>query len=195
MADRVVYDRAIVLFFSPSVALALSIALTSAAPPPTVAQPAPPSGVVFPHEERGACPFACCPAGRWIARSPLTVRRARAVDAPPAFTLDAGEAVEGVDGVLVTLRPGRARALTGVELGGVRVGKDEEVLVLGHSGAGALRLVAHGRVVVTGPAPGAARFRLLAEPRTVSWVQVRNRQGETGWSNEPERFDGTAGCG
>jgi len=182
-----------VLFASPSLAFALGLALAGPAPPPAIAQPAPPSGLVFPHEERGACPFACCRAGRWVARGPLTVRRARAADAPAAFALDAGEAVDGVDAVVVTLRPGRARALAAVTLGGVRVDKNEEVAVLSHAGAGALRLVARGRVVSA--APGGKDFRLLSEPLTVSWVQVRNRRGETGWSDEPERFDGAAGCG
>ena len=31
---------------------------------------------------------------------------------------------------------------------------------------------------------------VLSEPRTVWWVQVRNRRGEVGWTSQPEAFGG-----
>jgi hypothetical protein len=190
-----VYDRRSVLFASPSLVLALTIALGGAPAAPAVAQPAPPSGIVFPHEDHGACPFECCQYGRWVATGPVTARRSRAAGAQAAFTVAAGEAVESVDGVVITLRPGRARALATVDVDGVRIGRGEELQVLSYVGEGAYKLVARGRVVVAEVAPAAPAFRLLSRPRTVWWVQLRNRHGETGWSNEPERFGGKDACG
>jgi hypothetical protein len=192
-----VYDarRLDVIFVSPALALVLTYVLTGASPSPALAQPAPPSGLTFPREEPGACPFECCRYGMWTATSAVTARRARAGDAPPAFRVAAGETVEVPTGVVVTLQPGRARAREAVTLDGVRLAPGEEVPVLRYAGEGAWVVWAGGRALATEAEEAGGPLRVLSRPRTVWWVQIRNWRGETGWSDQPERFSGSDACG
>src|SRR5690348_4997611 len=99
-----------VVFVSPSLAFVLTFVLTGA-PAPALVQPAPPSGLTFPHEDAGACPFECCRYGRWTATSSVAIRRARVAGAPIAFRVAAGETVDALTGVVVTTQPGRGRVL------------------------------------------------------------------------------------
>jgi hypothetical protein len=113
-----------------------------------------------------------------------------------AFRIGRGEPVDALTGVVVTVRPGRARAITALQLGGVAVEAGQEVIVLRPVGEGVFALWLSGRVVEAQllPAEESSR-RLLAEPRIVWCVQVRNRHGRIGWTDRADRFDGTDACG
>ncbi len=190
-----VYDRDTVLFASPSLAFVLTFVVSSTTPAPALAQPAPPTGLTFPREEAGVCPSACCASGRWVATAPVVAREARAADAPEVFAVARGESVEALAGVVVTSRPGRARALAAVDLAGVRIARGEELPVLREAGEGSYVLWARGRAVQSARDAGGRTFRLLARPQTAWWVQLRNAQGATGWSDQPDRFGGPGRCG
>ena len=64
----------------------------------------------------------------------------------------------------------------------------EHVLLLRPAGAGAYKVSARGAVVDTALDVAGRHLAVLSEPRTVWWVQVRNRRGEVGWTSEPEAF-------
>jgi hypothetical protein len=176
------------MLLSPSLAFVLTFALTGAPAGPATAQPAPPTGLVFPYEDPGACPTDGCRYGRWVAARSLTVRRAREAGAAPVFRVGAGEAVDAVTGVVVTLRPGRARAVAPIDVDGVRIVTGEHVLLLRPAGHGVYRVSARGAVVDTALDVAGRHLAVLSEPRTVWWVQVRNRRGEVGWTSEPDAF-------
>ena len=188
MPARLVYDRGMLL--SPSLAFVLTFALTGAPAGPATVQPAPPTGLVFPYEDAGACPTDGCRYGRWVAVRSLTVHRTREAGAAAVFRVGAGEAVDAVTGVVVTLRPGRARAIAPIEVEGVRVATGEHVLLLHSAGKGAYKVSARGAVVDTALDVAGRHLAVLSEPRTVWWVQVRNRRGEVGWTSQPEAFGG-----
>jgi len=187
--------RPAVLFASPSLAFVLTLILTGGPSTPALPRPAPPTGLTFPREEHGACPFECCWYGGWVARRGLTARRDRTAEAPAAFRIAGGEAVQALTGVVVTTRPGRARALAPLGLGGVTLAPGDEVPVLRYAGEGVWIVWAGGRPLgVEGEAAG-GRLRVLVTPRAVWWVQIRNRRGEVGWSDQPDLFDGRDRCG
>jgi hypothetical protein len=174
------------MLLAPSLAFVLTFALTGAPAAPVIAQPAPPRGLTFPYEKQGVCPSERCAYGRWVAGRALTVRRSRETGALPAFSVAAGEAVEAVNGVVVTVRPGRARAVAPLDVEGVRFARGAPVLLLRHVGESAYKVWAQGTELDV----GGRNLIVLNEPRTIWWVQIRNRRGETGWSSEPDAFGG-----
>ena len=183
------------LFASPSLALVLTFVLTGGAPAPAIAQPAPPSGLTFPHEDHGACPFECCRYGPWVASSAVTVRRERLAGAALAFSVAPGETVDAITGVVVTMQPGRARVLAALTLDGLTLVAGEEVPVLRYAGEGVYVVWARGRAVAAQSEKAGGHLRVLSTPRVVWWVQIRNARGEVGWSDQPDRFTGNDACG
>lgn len=150
----------------------------------------------FPREDRGACPFECCRYGRWTARTPTAARARPDRRSTEVFRVARGEPVDALTGMVVTLRPGHARALTALQLEGVTIAAGQEVIVLRPVGEGMFKIWVADRVLeaVLRPARDSV-FRLLSEPRIVWWVHVRDRQGRLGWTDQAERFDGSDGCG
>jgi hypothetical protein len=43
--------------------------------------------------------------------------------------------------------------------------------------------------------PDRCAGQIVDRPQMVWWVQIRNAQGQTGWTNEPEKFDGKDALG
>src|SRR6185503_18422749 len=66
-------------------------------------------GPPMPFEDIGACPFEGCVYREWTANARVIVRTDRQVDAPMAFTLEKGDRVQAVTGIVVTTRPGRVQ--------------------------------------------------------------------------------------
>lgn len=145
-----------------------------------------------PYVDRGVCPFECCVYGEWTAREPLRVYSAERDTSNVAFTLAAGETFEGVTGNVyvdpvgvavvtdtVTYGPDDARA---------QLLPGDTLYVLSHLGEGVFNMWHDGEVkeiyAFWGGStlePGGAKGRLLREPETEWWAQVRNEAGETGW--------------
>ncbi|MBV7536630.1 hypothetical protein KW842_12720 [Duganella sp. sic0402] len=65
-------------------------------------QDAPPQN----YENWGVCPFECCTYRQWTAEGDIPVHQRRSEDSPVLFHVSQGEALDGVDGVVVTERPG-----------------------------------------------------------------------------------------
>ena len=154
----------------------------------------PPAG--FPREEFGACPFECCQYGRWTSRDATVARVARDRRSGEAFRVARGEAVDALTGLVVTLRPGHARAAAGLRLEGVTIEAGQDVLVLRPVGEGLFKIWIADRVLEAQLLPvSEAPFRLLSEPVIAWWVQIRNRQGLVGWTDQADRFEGPDRCG
>ena len=181
---------------------------TPAAPLPS-ATPVPPrpsaaTGTLpVPFESEGACPFECCVYRTWTVQRATDVRASRESGAPVAFTLQPGEKVEALTGVVVVTRPGRGRAPRDVAvegLGALRAG--DEVSVLHPLGEGFWLVWREGKKgsaqVGRKPArPGpwdpelyeteAAEFRW--------WIQIRDGKGRMGWTDAPDNFGNKDRCG
>jgi hypothetical protein len=82
----------------------------------SLAQEQTPNEPPVPYEDIGACPFECCVYREWIANAAVTVLRERRMGSEAAFTLNKGDRVQAITGVVVTRQPGRVRFRTAVDL-------------------------------------------------------------------------------
>lgn len=162
-------------------------------------QPRAQAPLIFPYDDRGACPFECCTYRTWTAKEVIAIRRTRRADAPVIFRVRNGEQVDALTGIVTTVRPGRARVGKSAMVAGIRLEATDDVIVLRYVGEGVWKAWFKGaffsvEVSDDGPAPE-DHLRMIERPRTAWWVQVRNRGGEIGWTDRPNDFDGTDACG
>jgi hypothetical protein len=161
-------------------------------------------GPTIPFEDVGACPFEGCVYRDWIAKGPVTVLADRRADAPIAFFLKKGDHAEAITGIVVTVKPGRVQFRKAVDLwttaGTLRVEPGETLYLLTYHGEGATTAWFKGRLYdqVDGSEffnglcednPGTCNGTIIEKPQRVWWIRLRSRQGLTGWTKEPEKFD------
>jgi len=163
-----------------------------------------------PFEDVGACPFEGCVYREWKARTTVQVRAARQGDAPVIFRLQAGETVTALTGVVVTIRAGRVRfdmpqRLT-TSSGPIAVSPGQTLYLLTYQGEGFTKAWFNGKVYENVDAssfmnaacdavPNRCSGRVVEPSRTEWWVQIRNKAGQTGWTREPDKFDGKDALG
>jgi hypothetical protein len=157
------------------------------------------AGPPVPFEDIGACPFEGCIYRDWTATAPVTARTDRSPGAPVAFTLQKGDHVRAVTGVVVTTTAGRVQFRKAASLwstgGTIRVAPGDTLYLLTYLGEGAWTAWFNGRRydAVDGSefcgVPSDACSAIVVErPQSVWWVRL-NLKGVTGWTNEPEKFD------
>jgi hypothetical protein len=162
-----------------------------------------------PYEDHGACPFECCTYRSWTVNAETPVRTDRRDDAPVAFRVRAGEQVDGITGVVITRKLGRAtiRAPIVVDSDRLALRPGEVIHVVNYIGEGTWKIWARGRlyhVEISGkeqtclgqarePVPCAAQ--IVEEPMTVWWARVRNRTGQEGWTRQLDHFANIDACG
>lgn len=173
-------------------ALALLLSATLAA-----AQEMPPPA----FESWGVCPFECCTYRQWTADDDIPVHRDRDNRSALAFQLHRGDAVDGVNGVVVAEQarpitidsPVRDGYLAGSEKPQLTLNPGDVVVVVAPLGEGAYRFWYQGRVYTS----GAGLAGMLAGPsktRFTWWKQVKNAAGKTGWTAS-EKFSNVDACG
>lgn len=175
---------------------------------PVVAQRA--TRPLIPFEDPGACPFEGCQYGEWTARVPVSVRADRRDTAPVVFTLEAGEPLTALDGVVVTTRLGIVRFSRAGELetdfddwtrGSLHLEAGATLYLLHSIGEGWYRAWFDGAMrdidmsSVVGnirceKTPAACAGRVIQKGQYQWWVQIRNRRGQLGWTRETDKFDG-----
>jgi hypothetical protein len=170
------------------------------------------SSPLLPYENWGACPFECCHYGTWTVKADTTILQERRDGAPKRFIASKGTRVEGVTGVVVTTRFGRAVAERERTIGLRRIALKprDEVLLLHDMGEGVWKYWLQGgedeeflpdpencaRSADRSPtmyAQCAVQAREL--PTITWWVKVRNRDGAEGWTRQVERFGNVDACG
>jgi hypothetical protein len=166
-------------------------------------------------EDEGACPFECCIYREWTTNQPTTVHRGRNVKSPVEFRLKTGDTVTGLTGVVVTLKPGKTvidRPVT-LDCGSEKIrAKQHDVLNLLHyQGEGDFKFKLRGKICegeVPWPVNREREFGALGTdrreiksylhtetvPETIWWVQIRNRDGKVGWTNESNHFEHQDAC-
>jgi len=170
-----------------------------------------PAGPPMPYEDPGACPFEGCAYREWAANAAVRVLSARRDGSPVAFTVRRGERVMAMTGVVITKVPGRVEFRKAVDLptssGVVHVEPGQSLYLLTYRGEGFTKAWFKGRLYddLDGGAaffgdrcerdPGSCAGTIVHRPVTVWWVQIRNEQGQAGWTSEPEKFDGKSTVG
>ncbi len=142
--------------------------------------------VVF--QDRGACPFECCEYRNWVAKKDVITKRDMSDQSPVAFRINKGDWVEGVTGVVLTTKLGQGRVNRPVVLGAHRVKPGTLVEVLNYAGEGVYKLRFRGAVIEPG-AYDDSSIDIVNEPTSIWWVNLRNKQGESGWSRKPAALE------
>ena len=171
--------------------------------------PGRPSLPKVPYEDHGACPFECCTYRTWTVNAETPVRTDRRDNAPVAFRVRAGEQVDGLTGVVVTTKLGKAiiREPIVVDPDKLELRPGEVVYVVNYIGEGVWKIWTRGRLYhleIAGkeetcgrpaPEPGPCAAQIVEEPKTVWWAKVRNRTGQEGWTRQLDHFDNIDACG
>jgi len=154
------------------------------------------SGPPLPYESKGLCPFECCTYSKnWVVEKTIQVLTDRKLGSPVAFTLQKGEKVEGVTGVVVTTAMGLAK---GIPFNPKYPGKFKpgaEVPLLAPLGEGCYKAWVRGKGV---DACSDDIAEPLRAPKTEWWVQLKTSKGQVGWVRWPdgeEYFSNVDACG
>lgn len=164
------------------------------------------------YADFGACPFECCLYRRWGVNADTVFYRGRSARSRVAFRARKGEHVEGLTGVVITVKPGVVRVKKEMTLGSgerkVKARPGDVLYLLHYMGEGIYKFWLRGRVYED-EMPYQPRMRQLAEdevkareliefvnePETVWWMKVRNRRGQVGWTRQNRHFDDVGSCG
>jgi hypothetical protein len=163
-----------------------------------------------PYEDPGACPFEGCTYREWTTNAAVDIRADRRAGAPVAFRLGAGEKIAAVTGVVVTIKPGRAQFREAVTLdtsdGRVDVTPEDTLYLLTYLGEGNFKVWLRGRfyAYVDGADfmngacdrfPDRCRGSIVEKAQSEWWVQIRNKAGRVGWTDQADKFDGKDALG
>lgn len=197
----------IILKSSWILALALAIIIPLAA----YAQNSPP----LPYEDAGACPFECCTYREWIANKTTPIHRTRNNSSPVVFTVNSRERVRGVTGVVITTKAGEIKITRSIAIQDytgsqgtntartIQARSGDIIYLLTPLGEGAYKAWFKGKLIVInaldvmeanqrGSAGAGARIPAVTN---TWWVQIRNTQGQSGWTDRPGNFDNKDACG
>jgi hypothetical protein len=166
---------------------------------------APPASPPVPFEDLGACPFEGCVYREWTARSLVAVRTERRRGATVMFRLRAGEKVSAITGVVITLKAGRVQFREARTLSSsprpIHIEPGQTLYLLTYQGEGFTKAWFNGELYrdvdtadffngVCDVQPSRCAGKIIDKSQTEWWVQVRNRLGAVGWTDEPDKFDG-----
>jgi hypothetical protein len=170
-------------------------------------QPRPPARdePLIPFEDVGACPFEGCVYREWVANSQVAVLAMREPGAAAAFTLRVGDTVTALGGVVITTAPGRvafdAPADLETSAGVLHVEPGQTLYLLTSRGEGFMKAWFEGQLYDSvdtttfssgapcGGGPRRCSGRIVSPWRFEWWIYLRNDAGQTGWTNEPAKFD------
>jgi uncharacterized protein YgiM (DUF1202 family) len=154
-------------------------------------------GPKLPYTDIGACPFECCTYRDWTANKITVLRTKMSEGSQVAFRVKKGEKVRGMTGVVITTKAGVLKALKNTTAGdndNIRVKTGELLYLLTYTGEGFYDTWFKGKVFSYSFYDNKS-LKLVSEPKSVWWVKIRNRRGQTGWTKLPDNFDNKDSCG
>jgi hypothetical protein len=151
---------------------------------------------VLPKMDKNACPFEGCQFGAWTATDNVQLFSRWTEDRKPVTTISKGEEVTAITGVHITLKPSEIQVTMSMPDYGLKPGD----IVYGYmyKGEGVFSAWFNGYWVEDFDGSGVAgagcnrncNAKLLREGRVEWWVQVKMKDGTTGWTRDTDRFDG-----
>lgn len=199
-------QRQVALFVLAGSMLAASLGAQS----PRPGQSSPP----VPYDDPGACPFEGCVYRQWTANDTVVVRTEAMAVSPVAYTLKKGERVDAVTGIVRTLKAGRVEFRKAVDLSvfldgawsKIHVEPGQPLYVLTYHGEGDFKAWFQGTMyehldgatfynAVCDTDPSRCLGRIVEPTQWAWWVQVKNKSGQVGWTNQPQKFDGKDALG
>lgn len=167
----------------------------------------------LPYEDPGACPFECCTYREWVTNKLTAIHKNRSNNSPVVFTVAPREWVEGLTGVVVTTSPGQIRIVRPITIQywersntskKIQARPGDVVYFLTYQGEGSFKAWFKGKLLTSvnvtelmeqnqrGSAGGGSN---LPKPKSTWWVKIKNRQGQTGWTDQAGNFDNKDACG
>lgn len=167
------------------------------------------------YVDSGACPFECCTYREWQANATATLREAPDSSSRVVATVSGGAKVDAVTGQ-VHVRPGRfvlAHGMRGYSLPPSATPAPADSFVAGdtlgvytYRGEGAWKVRRLGsdapfaELMLAYPGTGCEQNdrcdgRFLEKPESTWWIQIRTRDGVTGWTTDAAAFEGKDRCG
>lgn len=142
----------------------------------------------LPYEsvDKGPCEY--CIYGKWIVVKATAIRKSRRSSAPIAFNVKKRERVTAVTGVVGTTKYGTMKVLRSTETeDGVRLRAGETLYLLRYVGEGYFVAWYKGREITVLSLDDS--LDVTSSPEIVWWIQIRNKTGKVGWTNQANHFD------
>jgi len=153
----------------------------------------------LPKIDQNACPFEGCQFGQWTATETVQVFSTWKSERKPLRNIEKGETVTAVTGIYITYEPAEIRVTEPISQYDLKPGD----LVLGYMNLGEGFLNAwfngywveefDGSMIEMPDGSGCQRkcnAKLLKPSRSEWWVEVKTKDGTTGWIKDAEKFDG-----
>ena len=155
----------------------------------------------LPKIDEKACPFEGCQFGAWTATDQVQLFSTWKEDRRALVTISKGEAVTAITGVHVTFEPSEIKVTAPMPTYGLKPG--DTIYGYMYKGEGVFSAWFNGYWVEDFDGAGIAdagcnrncNARLLKEGRTEWWVQIKTKDGTTGWTKDTNKFDGKDALG
>jgi hypothetical protein len=146
----------------------------------------------------GACPFEGCAFRKWIVIKEVALYNTWKGTRATVVTLKNGEVVTGIAGVHITYEPDRIQVLQ--PLPELQLQSGDIILRYQYRGEGFADIWSKGRwrqqfdcsFITEKNSTGClwdCAAKVVSEGRKDWWVQVKNAQGQTGWTKSEGQFD------
>jgi hypothetical protein len=147
----------------------------------------------IPYEDAGACPFECCTYRSWIATKDSAVQQDRNDSSPTFFYVKKGEWVTALTGVVNTTVPGKAKLIKPTTINGISAKIGEFVYLMTYHGEGEYETWYKGKKWE--PYADVDALEIIEKPVSTWWAQIKNNQGQVGWTKDTDSFDNKDECG
>ena len=151
---------------------------------------------VLPKIDENSCPFEGCQFGAWKATNDVQLFTSWKEDRKLVRTISKGEGVTAITGVHITFEPSEMQVTLPMPDYGLKPGD----IVYGYmyKGEGVFSAWYNGYWVEDFDGSGVAgagcnrncNAKLLREARVEWWVQVKMKDGTTGWTKDTDNFEG-----
>ena len=170
--------------------LALASAVLATAAPAATPHQTPMSTPPNPFIDKGACPFECCTYRDWTTTKPVTL-----LDKPDGKTkvvsIPAKTVVHGVTGDVYSI-PISVKATHAFEDSPIKKG---DTFYAMHSAGEGFWVVWFKGKTYTVDMSEAAGNAYLEKACNMWWIQIKTKDGKTGWVLNDDQFDNQDSCG
>jgi hypothetical protein len=157
----------------------------------------------LPKIDENACPFEGCQFGAWTATEDVQLYSTWKADGKPVAKLAKGDAVTARTGVNITFEPSEIVVTAPMPAYGLKPGDTifgymnygEGVFSAWFNGYWVEQFDGSGFSSENGGCSRNCTGKWLKEGRIEWWVEIKTKDGLTGWTNETSKFDGKDALG
>jgi hypothetical protein len=157
----------------------------------------------LPKIDEKACPFEGCQFGAWTATDSVQLYSTWKADRKPVATIAKGEGVTAITGVNITFEPSEIEVTAPMPNYGLKPG--DKIFGYMNYGEGVFSAWFNGYWVeefdgsgFSSPDGGCNRNctgKWVKDGRVEWWVEMKTKDGATGWTNDTTKFDGKDALG